>query len=51
MRGGAGNFGIATTLEYRLHPVSEIYGGTVAFPIAQAKQVLRAWRDYIKETA
>lgn len=49
MRGGAGNFGIATALEYRLHSVSTIYAGTAAFPIAQAKQVLHAWRDYISD--
>jgi hypothetical protein len=46
MRGGAGNFGIATALEYRLHPVSKVLAGAVTYPIQRAKQVLRSWRDY-----
>jgi FAD/FMN-containing dehydrogenase len=49
MRGGAGNFGIATQFEYRLHPVIAIYGGTVVYQIEQARQVLRAWREYITD--
>jgi FAD/FMN-containing dehydrogenase len=49
MRGGAGNFGVATQFKYRLHPVKIIYGGTVAYPIAQAPQVLRAWREYVTD--
>lgn len=47
MRGGAGNFGVATALEYRLHPISRIYGGLVLFPIARASEVLRASHDYL----
>ena len=31
MRGGAGNFGIAVSLEYSLHPVDRIFGGTVIY--------------------
>ena len=46
MLGGAGNFGVATMLEYRLYPVTTIFGGTLVYPIRQAKQVLDAWRDY-----
>jgi hypothetical protein len=46
MRGGAGNFGVVTTLEYRLHSVNQIFGGAVVYPIESLKQVLRCWRDY-----
>jgi len=49
MRGGAGNFGIATALEYRLHPVTKILGSAVTYPIERAKQVLRSWRDYTSD--
>ncbi len=46
MRGGAGNFGIATALEYRLHAVSTVFGGFVVYPITQARETLSAWLDY-----
>jgi FAD/FMN-containing dehydrogenase len=46
VRGGGGNFGVAGSFEFRLHPVGPIViGGLVAFPFAQAQQVLRAFRD------
>ena len=46
VRGGGGNFGIAGSFEFRLHPVGPIViGGLVAFPFPQARQVLRAFRD------
>jgi FAD/FMN-containing dehydrogenase len=47
VRGGGGNFGVATSFEFRLHPVGpEVYAGLVVYPFAQARQVLRAWRDF-----
>jgi FAD/FMN-containing dehydrogenase len=49
LRGGGGNFGVVTTFEYRLHPVAEIYGGPIAYPVDQADEVLRFYRDYIAE--
>ncbi|GCB52911.1 FAD-binding oxidoreductase [Streptomyces sp. NL15-2K] len=46
LRGGGGNFGIATALEYRLHPVGPlVLGGPVIWPIDQAGDVLRHIRD------
>src|SRR5262249_17674090 len=37
IRGGGGNFGIAASLEYRLHPVGPIItGGLVAHPVQRA---------------
>ena len=46
IRGGGGNFGIAASLEYRLHPVGPIItGGLVAHPFARAYDVLRLFRD------
>jgi FAD/FMN-containing dehydrogenase len=48
IRGGGGNFGIATTLEYRLHPVGPIVlGGPVFWPLRDAPSVLRFLRDFI----
>ena len=46
IRGGGGNFGIATMFEYALHPVGpEVTAGLVVFPFDQAKQVLTRYRD------
>ncbi len=47
IRGGGGNFGVVTSFEFRLHPVGpEVYAGLVVYPAAQARQVLRAWREF-----
>jgi hypothetical protein len=49
LRGGGGNFGVVTTFEYRLHPVAEIYGGPIAYPVDRADEVLRFYRECIAE--
>jgi len=49
LRGGGGNFGVVTSFEYRLHPVAEIYGGPIAYPVDRADEVLRFYREYIAE--
>jgi len=47
LRGGGGNFGVVTSFEFVLHPVGpEVHAGLVVYPFAQARQVLRAWRDF-----
>ncbi len=47
VRGGGGNFGIASSFEYQLHPVGPtITGGVVAYPITRAREALRFFRDY-----
>ena len=47
LRGGGGNFGVVTSFEFRLHPVGpQVYAGLVVYPFAQARRVLRAWRDF-----
>jgi len=46
LRGGGGNFGVATSLEYRLYPVGPtITGGLIAYPFDQARDMLRFFRD------
>ena len=46
LRGGGGNFGVATSLEFRLHPVGPmVNGGLIAYPIQFAKDVLKFFRD------
>jgi FAD/FMN-containing dehydrogenase len=46
MRGGGGNFGIATSFEFRVHPVGTVLAGLLAYPIEAAGDFLRAWRDF-----
>src|SRR5262249_17823248 len=42
VRGGGGNFGIAASLEYALHPVGPIiYGGVAAHPLPKGGDALR----------
>src|SRR5262245_23019414 len=46
VRGGGGNFGVATSFEYQLHPVGPmITGGLIAYPFGRARDVLKAFRD------
>jgi FAD/FMN-containing dehydrogenase len=40
IRGGGGNFGVATALEYRLHPVSDVLAGTLIYPVGEIRQRL-----------
>ncbi len=47
LRGGGGNFGVATSFTYRLHPVRTITGGLIAHPIEAAPRLLRFYRDAV----
>jgi FAD/FMN-containing dehydrogenase len=46
VRGGSGNFGVVTSLEFRLHQVGPVFGGAVFYPAAKAKEVLHFWREF-----
>lgn len=48
LRGGGGNYGIATSFEYQLHPVGPmILAGIVVYPAVKAKEALRFYREYV----
>lgn len=47
LRGGGGNFGVVTSFLFRAHPVSMVLGGPLAWPAAQADEVMRAFRDFL----
>jgi hypothetical protein len=50
LRGGGGNFGVATAFEYRLHPVGPlVLGGPVFWPFADAPKVLRFLDEFAHE--
>jgi FAD/FMN-containing dehydrogenase len=46
LRGGGGNFGVATSLEYRLHSVGPLLAGPVMYPFTEAQQALQLYRDF-----
>jgi FAD/FMN-containing dehydrogenase len=46
LRGGGGNFGVVTSFEYRLHPVTTVLGGLVIHPLDHARDLLRFYRDF-----
>jgi FAD/FMN-containing dehydrogenase len=51
LRGGGGNFGVATAFTYRLHPVGTIVGGLIAHPIEAAADMLRFYRDAVADAS
>jgi FAD/FMN-containing dehydrogenase len=46
VRGGGANLGVVTSLEYRLHEIGPVLGGAVAWPLDQAKRVLRFYGEF-----
>jgi FAD/FMN-containing dehydrogenase len=51
LKGGGGNFGVVTEMEFRLNPLTPIvYGGLAAFPPDKGPEVVRAWRDLSNES-
>ncbi len=48
LRGGGGNFGIAASLKYRLHPLTTVTGGLIAHPLERAGDMFRFYRDAVR---
>lgn len=46
LHGGGGNFGVATSLQFRLHELQPITGGVAVYPFALARDVFRFYREY-----
>jgi FAD/FMN-containing dehydrogenase len=49
LRGGGGNFGVVTSFEFALHPVSTVLAGPVLYPLDRARDAMRMYRDYMNE--
>jgi hypothetical protein len=47
VRGGGGNFGVVTSFEFRLHPVSTVQFGPTFWSIEQATDVMKSYREFI----
>jgi FAD/FMN-containing dehydrogenase len=43
LRGGGGNFGVVTAIEFDLYEVPELYAGVMFFPLERADEVLHTW--------
>lgn len=47
--GGGGNFGVAVSFEYQLHPIRMVVGGLIAHPVEAAGDLLRFYRDGVAD--
>jgi FAD/FMN-containing dehydrogenase len=47
LRGGGGNFGVATRLEFRLYPLERVVGGQLVFSGSRVREALRRFRDVV----
>jgi FAD/FMN-containing dehydrogenase len=47
LRGGGGNFGVVTAIEFAVQPVSSLYAGAMFFGIERAADVLRTWTELL----
>lgn len=49
VRGAGGNFGVATSLEFRVHPVGTVLSGLVIHPAEKAKDLMRVFREHVPD--
>lgn len=47
IRGGGGNFGVVTSFLFQLHPVKTVVAGPTLWPLDQAADVMRWYREFI----
>ena len=47
LRGGGGNFGVVTAIEFAVYPYPELHAGACFFPFARTREVLHAWHDLL----
>jgi FAD/FMN-containing dehydrogenase len=49
LRGGGGNFGVASSLEFQLHPVNDVYVGIFFYELDETANLLRFFREFIED--
>jgi FAD/FMN-containing dehydrogenase len=47
IRGGGGNFGVVTSFLFQAHPVKMVFAGPIFWDAVHARQVMRAYRDFL----
>lgn len=47
IRGGGGNFGVVTSLEYQLHPVDQVLSGALTYPAGRISELLQAFVKFL----
>jgi len=49
LRGGGGNFGVATSFKYQLHPVDTVVAGPMFWPIDQTEKMMKWYREFLPQ--
>ncbi len=49
LRGGGGNFGVVTSLEYRLHEVDQVFAGPIFYNLEDAESLFRMFDEFIRD--
>jgi FAD/FMN-containing dehydrogenase len=49
LKGGGGNFGIVTSLEFALYPITHVFGGNLFYPVERAEEVLELYSRWAKD--
>jgi len=48
LKGGGGNFGVVTSLEFALYPLTTVYGGNLFYPVERAPEVLSLYSRWVE---
>jgi hypothetical protein len=49
LRGGGGNFGVVTAVEFAVYPLDQFYAGVMLYGFEQAAEVLHAWTSLLPD--
>jgi FAD/FMN-containing dehydrogenase len=49
LRGGGGNFGVVTSLEFRLHDVDQVFAGPIFYNLEDAAALFSMFNDFIED--